>query len=54
MATFEAERSRGISLDALFESNNGEARMKLVRAGELGSEKPGVIDDTGAIRDLSD
>ena len=28
--------------------------MKLVRAGELGSEKPGVIDDTGAIRDLSD
>ena len=28
--------------------------MKLVRAGELGSEKPGVIDDTGAIRDLSE
>ena len=28
--------------------------MKLVRAGELGSEKPGVIDDdTGVIRDLS-
>ncbi len=28
--------------------------MKLVRAGELGSEKPGVIDDTGVIRDLSE
>ena len=27
--------------------------MKLVRAGELGSEKPGVIDDAGVIRDLS-
>ena len=27
--------------------------MKLVRAGELGHEKPGVIDDTGVIRDLS-
>ena len=27
--------------------------MKLVRAGELESEKPGVIDDTGVIRDLS-
>ena len=27
--------------------------MKLVRAGELGSEKPGVIDATGTIRDLS-
>ena len=28
--------------------------MKLVRAGEIGSEKPGVIDGTGAIRDLSE
>lgn len=27
--------------------------MKLVRFGELGSEKPGVIDDNGAIRDVS-
>ena len=27
--------------------------MKLVRAGELGREKPGVIDDAGVIRDLS-
>ena len=27
--------------------------MKLVRYGEAGSEKPGLIDASGAIRDLS-
>lgn len=28
--------------------------MKLLRFGETGSEKPGLLDDTGQIRDLSD
>jgi 2-keto-4-pentenoate hydratase/2-oxohepta-3-ene-1,7-dioic acid hydratase in catechol pathway len=31
----------------------GEDRMKLVRYGEKGLEKPGIVDGNGAIRDLS-
>jgi 2-keto-4-pentenoate hydratase/2-oxohepta-3-ene-1,7-dioic acid hydratase in catechol pathway len=31
----------------------GEDRMKLVRYGEKGREKPGIVDADGAIRDLS-
>ena len=27
--------------------------MKLVRYGDKGSEKPGIIDEQGALRDLS-
>ena len=28
--------------------------MKLVRYGEVGQEKPGILDEAGRIRDLSD
>src|SRR5262249_1327155 len=31
----------------------GERSMKLLRFGELGREKPGILDDSGQIRDLS-
>src|SRR5947209_11327213 len=31
----------------------GETRMKLVRYGEKGAEKPGLIDKSGQLRDLS-
>jgi 2-keto-4-pentenoate hydratase/2-oxohepta-3-ene-1,7-dioic acid hydratase in catechol pathway len=31
----------------------GEDRMKLLRYGEIGREKTGILDGTGAIRDLS-
>ncbi|MBT7518089.1 MAG: hypothetical protein HN656_09115, partial [Acidiferrobacteraceae bacterium] len=27
--------------------------MRLVRYGEVGAEKPGILDDQGSIRDLS-
>ena len=31
----------------------GEERMKLLRYGEIGQEKPGILDASGLIRDLS-
>jgi len=34
-------------------TGSGEERMKLLRYGEIGQEKPGIVDASGLIRDLS-
>jgi 2-keto-4-pentenoate hydratase/2-oxohepta-3-ene-1,7-dioic acid hydratase in catechol pathway len=35
------------------QKTTGDDRMKLLRYGAVGQEKPGILDTTGAIRDLS-
>ncbi len=42
-----------ISAFSLVSSMASAVELKLVRYGEMGSEKPGLIDDQGRIRDLS-
>ena len=51
-ATIRFARAAGLDVGAAGRSQKDEG-MKLVRYGNPGREKPGVLDETGRIRDLS-
>src|SRR6185369_7746750 len=41
------------ALSEFLDSCPGEGKLRLLRFGPKGREKPGLLDDSGAIRDLS-